>query len=165
MVVLVKHIILPIHNCKYTLSVALLNFSWRIFTYTFCWNPLVILAPNSLAVLVVRTESNWADSAWMYSSKRYWQSISEKYNYNLFIFQQIDSLYINAIARFVYSSQDPATSERTAVCSDEPGSCGRNLCDCSVAFANTIAEIESSGRWAYHSKSSVTKSRSSSCPK
>ena len=38
--------------------------------------------------------------------------------------------------------EDSVTSHRTAVCQDEPGSCGRNLCECTVAFAKAMREAE-----------------------
>ena len=38
--------------------------------------------------------------------------------------------------------EDSVTSKRSAVCQDEPGSCGRNLCECTVAFAKAMKEAE-----------------------
>lgn len=43
--------------------------------------------------------------------------------------------------------EDSVTSHRTAVCQDEPGSCGRNLCECSVAFAKAMREAEETSPW------------------
>jgi len=43
--------------------------------------------------------------------------------------------------------EDSVTSHRTAVCQDEPGSCGRNLCECTVAFAKAMREAEETSPW------------------
>jgi len=43
--------------------------------------------------------------------------------------------------------EDAVTSKRSAVCQDEPGSCGRNLCECTVAFAQAMKEAEETSPW------------------
>lgn len=43
--------------------------------------------------------------------------------------------------------EDSVTSARTAVCQDDPGSCSRNLCECTVAFAKAMSEAEQTSPW------------------
>jgi len=43
--------------------------------------------------------------------------------------------------------EDPVTSVRSAVCSNKPGSCQRNLCECTVAFANAMRGAEETSPW------------------
>jgi len=62
--------------------------------------------------------------------------ILEKYSF--MIFKECNHLSTYDI-RLV---EDSVTSHRTAVCQDEPGSCGRNLCECTVAFAKAMREAE-----------------------
>jgi hypothetical protein len=38
--------------------------------------------------------------------------------------------------------EDPITLEKSAQCHDEENSCGRNLCECSVAFAKDMQRVE-----------------------
>jgi len=44
--------------------------------------------------------------------------------------------------------EDLVTGQRTVMCTDEPGSCARNLCECSVAFAYNIKKAEDNGVWS-----------------
>jgi len=44
-------------------------------------------------------------------------------------------------------NEDPLTLQRDAVCADEKGSCERNLCECTIAFAQAMAKAEESGAW------------------
>lgn len=43
--------------------------------------------------------------------------------------------------------ENSVTSQRSAVCQDEPGSCGRNLCECTIAFAKAMKEAEETSPW------------------
>lgn len=44
-------------------------------------------------------------------------------------------------------NEDPLTMEREAVCKNPKGSCERNLCECTIAFANSMAKAEESDSW------------------
>jgi len=44
-------------------------------------------------------------------------------------------------------NEDLATGLRTVQCTDQPGSCARNLCECTVAFAYNIKEAEDKQVW------------------
>jgi len=44
-------------------------------------------------------------------------------------------------------NEDLATGQRTVQCTDQPGSCARNLCECTVAFAYNIKEAEDRQVW------------------
>lgn len=44
-------------------------------------------------------------------------------------------------------NEDPLTLAREAVCNNKEGSCERNLCECTIAFANSMAKAEENGSW------------------
>lgn len=70
----------------------------------------------------------------------------------------------HTVAYKIRYDEDPVTLARTATCLDKPGTCGRNLCDCSIAFAQSMAAAEESGAWDVNlSKYSGDKSYREQC--
>jgi len=46
--------------------------------------------------------------------------------------------------------EDPITLEKSAQCHDEENSCGRNLCECSVAFAKDMQRVETDANFEWN---------------
>merc|ERR1712130_617290 len=61
-------------------------------------------------------------------------------------------------------NEDPLTLVREAVCNNERGSCERNLCECTIAFATYMSKAEDDGSWDVNlSKYAMDKSYRDQC--
>jgi len=71
----------------------------------------------------------------------------------------------NHLATFnITYNEDPLTLMREAVCNNERGSCERNLCECTIAFATSMAKAEDEGSWDVNlSKYAMDKSYRDQC--